>query len=150
MHCRWGFPNLYLDQPMKAAKQQWRQLTDLYYKSHNTPVPYPTMQHFVTEMCTIEFLYNHYTRHTFWSCLIRCANMKWIRRVLLKIQSGHDSVNRHRWTDGQGETSIPHFQLRRSGGLGWVGMGGVGGGRYKNTYSTNSSDHPLWRLSTPL
>ena len=27
----------------------------------------------------------HYTRHTFWSCLIRCANMKWIRWVLLKI-----------------------------------------------------------------
>ena len=41
----------------------------------------------------------HYTRHTFWSCLIRCANMKWIRWVLLKIQSGRDSV--HRWTDGQ-------------------------------------------------
>ena len=43
----------------------------------------------------------HYTRHTFWSCLIRCANMKWIRWLwaLLKIQSGHDSV--HRRTDGQ-------------------------------------------------
>ena len=38
----------------------------------------------------------NYTRHTFWSCLIRCANIKWIRRVLLKIQSGHDSS-----TDGQ-------------------------------------------------
>ena len=36
--------------------------------------------------------------HTFLSCLIRCANMKWIRRVLLKIQSGHVSV--HRQTDG--------------------------------------------------
>ena len=24
----------------------------------------------------------HYTRHTFWSCLIRCVNMKWIWRVL--------------------------------------------------------------------
>ena len=36
----------------------------------------------------------HYTRHTFWSCLIRRANMKWIRRVLLMIQSGHDSVHR--------------------------------------------------------
>ena len=46
-----------------------------------------------------EFWNNHYMRHTFWSCLIRCANMKWIRRVLLKIQSGHDSV--HRRTDGR-------------------------------------------------
>ena len=24
----------------------------------------------------VEFLNEHYTRHTFWSCLIRCANMK--------------------------------------------------------------------------
>ena len=40
--------------------------------------------------------------------------MKWIRPVLLKIQRGHDSV--HRRTDGQGEISIPPFQLRWSGG----------------------------------
>ena len=63
-----------------------------------------------------EFCDGHYTRHTFWSCLIRCANMKWIRWVLLKIQSGHDSVQ----TDGQGDTSLPPFQLRWSA----VGMGG--------------------------
>ena len=55
-----------------------------------------------------------YTQHTFWSCLIRCANVKWIRLVLLKMQSGHDSV--YRWTDGQGETSIPPFQHHWSGG----------------------------------
>ena len=41
-------------------------------------------------------------------------HMKWIRCVLFKIQSGHDSV--HRRTDGQGDTSIPPFQLRWSGG----------------------------------
>ena len=46
-----------------------------------------------------EFWNKQYTRHTFLNCLIRCANMKWIRWVLLKIQSGHDSV--HRRTDGQ-------------------------------------------------
>ena len=34
----------------------------------------------------------------FWRCLIICANMKWIRQVFLKIQSGHNSV--HRRTDG--------------------------------------------------
>ena len=45
-----------------------------------------------------EFWNNHYTWHTFWICLIRYANMEWIPWVLLKIQSGHDSV--HRWTDG--------------------------------------------------
>ena len=63
-----------------------------------------------------EFWNKHSTGHT-WSCLIKCANMKWIRWVLLKIQSGHDSV--HRRIDGQtdqGETSIPHLQLRWSGG----------------------------------
>ena len=40
--------------------------------------------------------------------------MKWIRWVLLKIQSGHNTV--HRRTDGQGDTSKPPFQLRWSGG----------------------------------
>ena len=59
-------------------------------------------------------------------CLIRCANMKWIRWVLLKIQSRHDSVHRQTdgqtdgrtdgRTDGQGDTSIPPYQLRWSGG----------------------------------
>ena len=71
----------------------------------------------------VEFWNGHYTRHTFWSCLIRCANMKWIRWVFLKIQSGHDSVHRRtdgrtdRRTDGQGDTSIPPFQLRWSRGI---------------------------------
>ena len=69
------------------------------------------------------FWNNHYTRHTFWSCLIRYANMKWIRRVFLKIQSGHDSVHRRtegrmdRWPDRQGETSITPFQLRWGRGM---------------------------------
>ena len=49
----------------------------------------------------VEFWNKHHTRHTFWSCLIRCANMKWIRWVLLKIQSGHDSVHMDRRTDGR-------------------------------------------------
>ena len=40
-----------------------------------------------------------YTWHTFWSGLIRCANMKWIQWVLLKIQSWQNSV--HRRTEGQ-------------------------------------------------
>ena len=60
-------------------------------------------------------------RHTFGSSLIRCANMKWILWVLLKIQSGYNFVHRRtdgqmdRQTDEQGETSIPPFQLRGSG-----------------------------------
>ena len=56
-----------------------------------------------------------YTRHTFWSSLIRCANMKWIQRVLLKIQSGHDSV--HRQTDGRTRwNQYTPLQLHWNGG----------------------------------
>ena len=53
----------------------------------------------------------HYTRHTFVSCLIRCATMKWIWWVLLKIQSGHDSVHRRTdgRTDGQTDKVIPVY-----------------------------------------
>ena len=40
-----------------------------------------------------------YIHDTFWSCLIRCIDMKCIQQALLKIQRGHDSV--HRRTDGQ-------------------------------------------------
>ena len=42
---------------------------------------------------------------TLWSCLVGCVYMKWIRRVLGKIQSVHDFV--HRRTDDKEETSIP-------------------------------------------
>ena len=75
------------------------------------------------ELKFFEFWHKLYTRHICCSCLIRCANMKWIRWVLLKIQSGHDSVHRRTdgrtdgQTDGKGETSIPPFQLRWSGGI---------------------------------
>ena len=47
----------------------------------------------------LKFCNKLYTWHTFWSCLIICINMKWIQQVLLKIQSGQDSI--HRQTDGQ-------------------------------------------------
>ena len=40
-----------------------------------------------------EFWNKLYRRHTF------CANMKWVRRVLLKMQMGHTSV--HKRTDGR-------------------------------------------------
>ena len=39
-----------------------------------------------------KFFKNLNMRHTSWSWLIRCVNMKWIRLVLWKIQSGHDSI----------------------------------------------------------
>ena len=63
-----------------------------------------------------EYWNKHYTQHISWSCLIRCANMKWIRWVLLKIQSRHDSV--HRQTDRQTRwNQYTPFQLRWSGGI---------------------------------
>ena len=61
-----------------------------------------------------EFRNKHYMWHIFWKCLIRCANMKWIQWVLLKIQSGHDSV--HRRTEGQTDKVKPIYILRWSGG----------------------------------
>ena len=65
-----------------------------------------------------EFWNKCYMWHTFWGCLIRCANMKWIRQVLLKIQSGHDSV--HRRTDGQTDEVkpvYPPFNFVEAGGI---------------------------------
>ena len=59
-----------------------------------------------------------YTRHTFLSCLIRCVNMKWIRQILWKLHSGHDSVHRRR-TDGR-ESSIPPFNFVEGGGGGGI------------------------------
>ena len=38
-----------------------------------------------------------YTRHTFWSCLTRCINMKWTPPELQALQSGHGM--RDGWTD---------------------------------------------------
>ena len=61
----------------------------------------------------LEFFPKLNARHTFWSLLIRCINMKWVGLVLWKIQSGHDSV--HRWTDEQGETSIHPFNFVERG-----------------------------------
>ena len=61
----------------------------------------------------LEFFPKLNARHTFWSLLIRCVNMKWVRLVLWKIHSGHDSV--HRRTDEQGETSIHPFNFVERG-----------------------------------
>ena len=61
------------------------------------------------KISTFKFCNNHYTRHTFGSCLIRCANMKWIQWVLLKIQSWHDSV--HRRTGRQTDKVKPVYPL---------------------------------------
>ena len=36
---------------------------DLLYKPHNAPVPYPTIHHYITKMCTILFLLQN---HAFW------------------------------------------------------------------------------------
>ena len=73
----------------------------------------------IKRMCQIfKFLNKLYTRHTFWSCLIRCANMKWIWWVLLKIQSGHDSV--HRRTDRRTDMVkpvCPPFNFVEAGGI---------------------------------
>ena len=62
------------------------------------------------KVTNLQFWNNHYMRHTFWSCLIRCANMKWIQWVM--SMSGHDSV--HRRTDGQTDKVKPVYPLSTS------------------------------------
>ena len=42
---------------------------------------------------SLEFCKNIYMRHIFWGCLIRCINMQWIQQLLLRIQSGYNSVH---------------------------------------------------------
>ena len=64
-----------------------------------------------------------YMRHTFWSCLIRCINIKWIQLELQALQSGH------RMRDGQtnGRTEWNQYtpQQLHGDGVGWgVGEGG--------------------------
>ena len=49
----------------------------------------------IAKIQILEFFTKLNARHT-WSLLIRCVNMKWVRLVLWKIHSGHDSS-----TDGQ-------------------------------------------------
>ena len=67
-----------------------------------------------------------YTWHTFWSCLIRCENIKCIQlvHVLWKLQSGQDSV--HRRTDRKTDDVkpvYPPFHLVEAGGIiiAWLG-----------------------------
>ena len=63
----------------------------------------------------LEFCKKLNTRHTFWSCLKRYVNMKWIRLVLWKIQSEQDLF--YRRTDGQTDKVKPVYppQLRWRG-----------------------------------
>ena len=87
------------------------------------------------------------TGHTFWSRLIRCVNVKWIRLVLWKIQSGHGSV--HRWTDGQGETGLPRFSFVEAGGYNnrtemCKLKQGIIRGRYEKRLHVVASSYAYW------
>ena len=70
-----------------------------------------------------KFWHKRYTEQIVFCCLIRCVNIKRVLQVLLKIQSGHDSVNRwtdgrmDRRTDGQCQTSIPPFNFVEARGI---------------------------------
>ena len=54
-------------------------------------------------------------QYTFWSCLIRCTNMKWIQPELWALQSGHgmrdvrgtDAGGMDGQTDRRSETNLP-------------------------------------------
>ena len=57
----------------------------------------------------LKFCKKLYMRHTFWNCLMRCINMKWIQQELKALQSGHGM--RDGRTDGRTETN--NFVVRR-------------------------------------
>ena len=91
----WGYPAalwspILLSHIGSQVKRRWSQ--SYKFKEFDKISNFPILKQTVQMTCL-------------WSFLIRCANIKWIRRVLLKIQRRHDSVQRR--TDGQGETSIP-------------------------------------------
>ena len=46
-----------------TKKQMLSESIDLLHKPHNAPVPYPTMDKYITKMCTILFLLQN---HAFW------------------------------------------------------------------------------------
>ena len=102
----WGYPLLPHDYPYywvildPKSKQDKVKVTNL----KNLP-----------KVQILEFWNKHYTWHTFRSCMIRCVNMKWNQWVLLKIQSGHDSV--HRLTR-QTDKMKPVYPLQ----LRWAGV----------------------------
>ena len=129
----WGYPLLPHDYPyywpVNIGSQVKRRQSQSY-KFKNLP-----------KLQIFEFWKKLHMWHT-WGCLIRCVNKKLIRRVLQKIQRGHDSG--HRRTDGQGETSIAPFnfldnlkaQWWRSPGLAYIH-------NLKCTWSVNKNQHIL-------
>ena len=84
-----------------------------FYFSHYMDTRQSEMCKFKEIAKILEFFTKLNARHTFWSLLIRCVNMKWVRLVLWKIHSGHDSV--HRRKDEKVETSIHPFNFVERG-----------------------------------
>ena len=72
--------------------------------------------HVKTRQCQSYKSKKLHMQHTSWSCLIRCVNMKWIRLVFWKLQSGHDSV--HRQKDRQTDDVKPVYPTFK---LCWIG-----------------------------
>ena len=80
---------------------------------------------FFPKIQMLEFYKKNYTPHTFWSCLTRCINTKWIWLVLWKLQSRHHSVHwqmderKDGLTDGQRTWNqyTPPFNFVEAGSL---------------------------------
>ena len=68
--------------------------------SHQIPSQNKTKLQILKNCQKFKFCKNRYMQHTFWSCLIRCINRKWIQPELKALQS---------WcgTDGRSETNKP-------------------------------------------
>ena len=99
---------------MVLSADPWHYWVILDPKSKEDKVKVTNLKH-LPKVQMLEFWSKLYMQHTFWSCFIRCVNMKFIRRVLLKIQSGHYSVHRRtRWNQ---YTPPPPPSTSLSGGI---------------------------------
>ena len=63
-----------------------------------------------------DFWNKFYTRHTFWSCLMRCANMNGSAEYCWRYRADTILSTDGR-TDRQGETGIPLFNFVEAGGI---------------------------------
>ena len=75
----WGYPS-----PPNDYPYHWVILDP---KSKEDKVKFTNLRN-LPKFKSFEFWNKYYKQHTFWSCLTRCANMKWIRRVFWIYRAG--------------------------------------------------------------
>ena len=98
-----------LTRTLRSENTHHRPMSNPYYWFISDPlfITIPSQSYNITKKkksSNVGILQKRYSRHTLWSCLTRCINMKWILLALLTIQSGQDSV--HRRTHGRTDPHV--------------------------------------------